>query len=221
MLELAELPRDAILEAFQDAAEQLGERVIAMIEAWRTDAQSRVEHGIAGGSGGKFVEGQYGGLEMFHMGLDGLIGLPDAKVLAAMKREHASTTKFSPSNNKDIMTSDAEEWALMVIEDEHGAAVGVSNKDRAGNVMCADFTQHEMAIKAKLSLAEIIALRLYTGPEYNLSEAPFAHAPQDEGFEVFCVAAVGRVVAQSRIEVHLTAFRVQCVQSTLRGTPSG
>ena len=164
MLELAELPRDAILEAFQDAAEQLGERVIAMIEAWRTDAQSRAEHGIAGGSGGKFVEGQYGGLEMFHMGLDGLIGLPDAKVLAAMKREHASTTKFSPSNNKDIVTSDAEEWALMVIEDEHGAAVGVSNKDRAGNVMCADFTQHEMAIKAKLSLAEIIALRLYTGP---------------------------------------------------------
>lgn len=204
MLELAELPRDAILEAFQDAAEQLGERVIAMIEAWRTDARSRVEHGIAGGSGGKFVEGQYGGLEMFHMGPNGL-----------------STTKFSPSNNKDIMTSDAEEWALMVIEDEHGAAVGVSNKDRAGNVMCADFTQHEMAIKAKLSLAEIIALRLYTGPEYNLSEAPFAHAPQDEGFEVFCVAAVGRVVAQSRIEVHLTAFRVQCVQSTLRGTPSG
>ena len=52
----------------------------------------------------------------------------------------------------------------MVIEDEHGAAVGVSNKDRAGNVMCADFTQHEMAIKAKLSLAEIISLRLYTGP---------------------------------------------------------
>ena len=31
MLELAELPRDAILEAFQDAAEQLWERVIAMI----------------------------------------------------------------------------------------------------------------------------------------------------------------------------------------------
>jgi hypothetical protein len=164
MLELAELPRDAILKALQDAAEQLGEKIIAMIEAWKADAKTREEHGIAGGSGGKFVEGQYGGLEMFHMGLDGLIGLPDAKILAAMKREHASTTKFSPSNNKDIVISDAEEWALMVIEDEHGTAVGVSNKDRAGNVMCEDFTEHEMAIQAKLSLAEIIALRLYTGP---------------------------------------------------------
>ena len=48
----------------------------------------------------KFVDGKYGSLALFDMGLEGYVGLPDVHVFKAMKREHASTEKFSPSNNK-------------------------------------------------------------------------------------------------------------------------
>jgi len=43
----------------------------------------------------------------------------------------------------------------------------VNNSDRAGKVMCPDFMTHEMTKKAKLTLEEVVALRLYTGPAFQ------------------------------------------------------
>ena len=43
----------------------------------------------------------------------------------------------------------------------------VNNLDRSGNIMCDDFMEHEMTIKAGLTLEEVIALRLYTGPAFH------------------------------------------------------
>jgi hypothetical protein len=43
----------------------------------------------------------------------------------------------------------------------------INGNDRAGNVMCPDFMQHEMTKKAKLTIEEVIALRLYTGPAFH------------------------------------------------------
>jgi hypothetical protein len=48
----------------------------------------------------KFVDGKYGSLAMFDQGLEGFVGLPDVHVFEAMRREHASTEAFTPSNNK-------------------------------------------------------------------------------------------------------------------------
>ena len=49
---------------------------------------------------GKFVDGKYGSLELFDMGLEGYVGLPDVRVFQAMKQEHASTEKFTPPNKQ-------------------------------------------------------------------------------------------------------------------------
>ena len=48
----------------------------------------------------KFVDGKYGSLALFDKGLEGFVGLPDVNVFEAMRREHASTETFIPSNNK-------------------------------------------------------------------------------------------------------------------------
>jgi hypothetical protein len=43
----------------------------------------------------------------------------------------------------------------------------VNNSDRSGQIMCDDFMKHEMTEKAGLTLEEVIALRLYTGPAFQ------------------------------------------------------
>jgi len=65
-----------------------------------------------------------------------------------------------------IITSDKEEWERIVSQGSDGRWL-VNNKDRSGTVMCEDFLQHEMTIKAGLGPEEVIALRLYTGPAFH------------------------------------------------------
>ena len=75
---------------------------------WRrsSDATARPNqlHGQVVGcnysSAGEFVDVQYGSPALFDMGLEGYVGLSDVHVIRAMMREHASTEKFSASNNK-------------------------------------------------------------------------------------------------------------------------
>ncbi|KAJ1482518.1 hypothetical protein T484DRAFT_1803861 [Baffinella frigidus] len=106
---------------------------------------------------GKFADGQYGNLELFDTGLEGYVGLPDVHVFQAMMREHASTEKFTP---------DKEEWEHIVTKGPDGNVV-VNASDRSGKSMCQDFMEHEMTKKAGLTLEEVIALRLYTGPQFQ------------------------------------------------------
>ena len=48
-----------------------------------------------------------------------------------------------------------------------GGKVCVNNLDRSGKVMCEDFMGHEMTKKTGLTIEEVIALRLYTGPQFQ------------------------------------------------------
>ena len=173
MSDLAGLTEDALCKAFQKAARVMARKIRRAVDAWESDAKRRAERNQREGTGGKFVEGKYGSFDMFRMGLDGLIGLPDVNALEAMKREHMSMDKFRPPNYKHIETSDSEEWARIVhVRNEQ--VVGVCNKDREGSVLPGapdNLLEHPMARKAGLTLVELIALRLYTGPmffKYNL-----------------------------------------------------
>ena len=72
-------------------------------EAWEVhDQQEDLSAQLAklGLGGGKFVDGKYGSLDLFHKGLEGYVGLPDVNVFTAMMQEHASTEKFTPSNKQ-------------------------------------------------------------------------------------------------------------------------
>ena len=65
-----------------------------------------------------------------------------------------------------IITSDKEEWELMVRKGPDGTW-HVNNQTRSGTTMCNNFMEHEMTIKAGLTLEEVVALRLYTGPAFH------------------------------------------------------
>ena len=65
-----------------------------------------------------------------------------------------------------IITSDKEEWEH-IVKDVPSGNVSVNNLDRSGKVMCEDFMEHEMTKKAGLTIEEVIALRLYTGPQFQ------------------------------------------------------
>ena len=99
MAVLAQLSQDKIAERFQAAAVEMAARVGEAVEAWQTGTTA-AEEADAGQASGKFVDGKYGSLALFDTGLEGLVGLPGVHVLDAMIQEHASTDKFTPSNNK-------------------------------------------------------------------------------------------------------------------------
>ncbi|KAJ1466266.1 hypothetical protein T484DRAFT_1922379 [Baffinella frigidus] len=153
---ISQFSQEKIAELFQASAAEMASKVGGAVDAWRAgkDAAKQADAGLGSG---KFVDGKYGGLELFSMGLEGYVGLPDVHVFEAMVREHASKEKFSP---------DFEEWEYIVTKGPDGK-VFVNNIDRKGSVMCPDFMTHEMTKKAKLTLVEVIALRLYTGPQFQ------------------------------------------------------
>jgi hypothetical protein len=100
MTVLAQLSQEKIAGLFQAAAVQLASRVWEGVEAWKSGTNAAKEADASG----KFVDGKYGGLQLFDTGLEGYVGLPDVHVFEVMKREHASKEKFTPSNNKGTHT---------------------------------------------------------------------------------------------------------------------
>jgi len=73
-----------------------------------------------------------------------------------------------PANpTPDIVTSDWEEWEHIVTKGPDGKVFVNNIERRSGNVMCEDFMEHEMTKDARLTLEEVIALRLYTGPAFQ------------------------------------------------------
>jgi len=93
---LAQPSQENIAELFQTAAVEMAARVGEGVETWKAGTTAAEEADASG----KFVDGKYGGLELFDTGLEGYVGLPDVRVLEAMIWEHASTEKFTPSNNE-------------------------------------------------------------------------------------------------------------------------
>ena len=104
MAVLAQLSEEKIAGLFHTAAAGMAAKVRGAVGAWKagTDAAEKADAGLGSG---KFVDGKYGSLELFGTGLEGYVGLPDVNVFKAMKQEHASSEKFSPSNNQGTRLS--------------------------------------------------------------------------------------------------------------------
>eukprot|EP00966_Prymnesium_polylepis_P334443 7389817-Prymnesium_polylepis.2 len=126
----------------------------------------------------------YATVDEFFAGLEGLIGSPSANFMLAMEREHASEERFEAWNaNVKRATTPRAEW-LYVKESRAGKAVpepvgngGESRgrqpsratdatSGRAGWTL-EDFAAQPEIQKAKLLLAEVAGMRLYSGPMYE------------------------------------------------------
>ena len=135
------------------------------------------------------IQATFAKLQQFYDGPEKLIGTPNPKAKEGIRREHcdrrnADTRHTTPNYN--ITTSPRIEYYFVV--DPRGYLVdgfpgyahtprdrsewSAANKSvwRGGHgrdvVALGVFTQHPTALKAGLQEAEVIALRLYTGPMY-------------------------------------------------------
>lgn len=144
--------------------------------------EARELHSKYAASGDNFTF-EYGGVEQFFAGLEGLVGVPAPEVRHAMAREHASTEPFDSHNV--FTTSPRIEW-IYVTEKAVGEAEGRAHdasKERVskerGNAgwRLKDFVMHPDCRRANLIVEEVIGIRLYTGPMVSRSEPLRTLAP--------------------------------------------
>ena len=110
------------------------------------------------------VQARFGHLEIFHKGLDVLIGLPAVDVLAGMIREHDDMVEFT-ALNYNTTTCAHQEWEFVY----NPSATGVYPDEKVagrehGRVrkLLSDLMLAPQCVAAKLSQEEVLGLRLYT-----------------------------------------------------------
>ena len=122
---------------------------------------------------GKFAmpvrQAQFGNLEMFHRGLNALIGLPAIDLLGAMQLEHDDEAEFSTSNYH-LNTSPRLEWEFVVNPDPsrtYPGEKGPGNIHGRVRKLLGQLMLKREYKAAGLTEEEVIALRLYTGPMFQ------------------------------------------------------
>jgi hypothetical protein len=124
---------------------------------------------------GKFnvVKMACGGVEDFHSGLTGRVGMPHLKFKDAMRQEHCEragcNTQFTTGNYK-ITTTPRQEW-LYIAGDETGQQVACADMDHDRRIVrISELMKLKLAIDAQLTEVEILAIVLYTGPMFQVSQ---------------------------------------------------
>jgi hypothetical protein len=127
--------------------------------------------------GGKFnvVKMACGGVVEFHSGLTGRVGLPNLKFMEAMRQEHCERAGWDTSfttGNYNITTTPKQEW-LYIAGDETRKQVAcpASQMEHGRRILSIrEAKKLKLAVDAKLTDAELLALILYTGPMFQVRE---------------------------------------------------
>lgn len=123
---------------------------------------------------GKFnvVKMACGGIVDFHSGLTGRVGMPHLKFKDAMRQEHCDragcNTTFTTGNYK-ITTTPKQEW-LYIAGDEAGNHISCPDMGHGRRIVpISELMNLQLAIHAKLTEVEMMAIVLYTGPMFQAS----------------------------------------------------
>ena len=114
-----------------------------------------------------------GGIDDFHTGLTGRVGMPHLKFKDAMRQEHCKkagcNTPFTTGNYK-ITTTPHQEW-LYIAGDETGQQVACPDLDNDRRILpISELMKLQLAKDAKLTEVEMLAIVLYTGPMFQVSQ---------------------------------------------------
>jgi hypothetical protein len=114
-----------------------------------------------------------GGIDDFHKGLTGRVGMPHLKFKDAMRQEHCEragcNTSFTSGNYK-ITTTPKQEW-LYIAGDDAGRQVACPDMGHGRRIVqISELMKLKLAIDAKLSEVEMLAIVLYTGPMFQVSQ---------------------------------------------------
>mmetsp|Transcript_52922 Transcript_52922/g.139376 ORF Transcript_52922/g.139376 Transcript_52922/m.139376 type:complete len:1187 (+) Transcript_52922:93-3653(+) len=144
---------------------------------------------------GAFV-GKFATLDEFYRGPEQLIGIPNPNVLEGAEREHTqrgNAAKKFVTTNYNICTWPALEWEF-VVSPKEGCNYPHYPSDRSlwkqGNDWKGEcgrtiqtiksLMQHTQVKRAALQIAEVISMRLYTGPMFVLYNAVLRGFPARE-----------------------------------------
>eukprot|EP01041_Mallomonas_annulata_P013874 gene13874-29527_t len=123
-------------------------------------------------SQGAFV-GNYGDPSLFLKGLDDRIGLPDFRVDIAIKNEHCYSTDsqqfFKTFNYGGTETNPAMEYEFVCNPDsskEYPGTIQSPSYPHRSIQAVSFFLNHSTSIRAGLTHAEVVAIRLFSGPMY-------------------------------------------------------
>ena len=132
----------------------------------------------------KGVRGKFAADELFAAGIDGIVGPLDVQYIRAMYNEHSlnaeASKQFTAWNaGHEIKTTPEREWLFVVGRDGLDKSSWTFDVERAEPVVeegmmvegrnaekLAALLQSPEVQRSKLTVAEIVALRLYTGPMY-------------------------------------------------------
>jgi hypothetical protein len=124
-------------------------------------------------------EFQFGGMDDYHGGLEGLIGTPHPDLETIMRYEHCDSTyakeefecSYTGEEGGASFTTACAQYKYVAYEStkEKGTQNGVRELGRDGWTL-KDFMRKNSAFvkKAKITEVEVLALRLYTGPMYQV-----------------------------------------------------
>jgi hypothetical protein len=114
-----------------------------------------------------------GGVDDFHHGLTGRVGMPHLKFKDAMRQEHCQkagcNTSFTTGNYK-ITTTPNQEW-LYIAGDETGQQIACPHMGHGRRILpMSELMKLKLAMDAKLTDVEVLAIVLYTGPMFQVSQ---------------------------------------------------
>jgi hypothetical protein len=114
-----------------------------------------------------------GGVDDFHHGLTGRVGMPHLKFKDAMRQEHCQkagcNTSFTTGNYK-ITTTPNQEW-LYIAGDETGQQIACPHMGHGRRILpMSELMKLKLAMDAKLTEVEVLAIVLYTGPMFQVSQ---------------------------------------------------
>lgn len=114
-----------------------------------------------------------GGVANFHEGLTGRIGMPHLKFKDAMRQEHCDKAGYNVSfttGNYKITTTPKQEW-LYIAGDETGQQAPCPDMGHDRRIrLISELMNLQLAIDAKLTEVEMLAIVLYTGPMFQVSQ---------------------------------------------------
>jgi hypothetical protein len=159
----------AVCASVAEQAAWLHEELLRLFTA-QVEIQTQME-----ADAGKFnvVKMACGGVEDFHSGLTGRVGMPHLKFKDAMRQEHCEragcNTQFTTGNYK-ITTTPRQEW-LYIAGDEAGQQMACADMGHGRRIVrISELMKLKLAIDAQLTEVEMLAIVLYTGPMFQVSQ---------------------------------------------------
>jgi hypothetical protein len=176
LLRVSLLSRDHVLAASAAVQASLEEQATSLHEELQSSFAEQFEiYAQMEIDAGKFnvLNMACGGIMDFHKGLAGRVGMPHLGFRDAMKQEHCERagcdTLFTTGNYK-IATTPRQEWLYIAGNDEGQRKLCPDMGHGRRIPSISELMKLKLAIDAKLTEVEMLAIVLYTGPMFQVSE---------------------------------------------------